>query len=209
MTQPICTSPLRARRLTGIILTATCALSLASCVSFGAKAPPSLLVLTASQSVAVGTAKSGDPATALVVLMPEVPRKLDTNRVPVQIDTSSIAYLKDAVWADKPARLMQLLLGETIAAKNGRLILGEVDAGSKAQQYLSGSLTEFGLDSARNEAVVAYDAVKLVRGKEVEKRRFEVRRPVAAIEPGAAGSALNAAANDVAGQVADWLRVKT
>jgi cholesterol transport system auxiliary component len=206
MTQPIQNPPHRARALTGAILAATFAFSLASCVSFGAKAPPSLLVLTASQTVAAGTAKSGDPATALVVLMPEVPRKLDTNRVPVQIDVSSIAYLKDAVWADKPARLMQLLLGETIAAKNGRLVLGEVDAGGKAQQYLSGSLTEFGLDSARNEAVVVYDAVKLVRGKEVQKRRFEVRRPVAAIEPAAAGSALNAAANDVTAQVADWLK---
>jgi cholesterol transport system auxiliary component len=188
------------------LLTASAALSLTSCVSFGAKPPPSLLVLTANQTVAAGTMKSGDPASALVVLIPDVPRKLDTNRVPVQINGSSIAYLKDAVWADKPARLMQSLLTEAIAAKNGRLVLGEVDAGGKAQQYLSGSLTEFGLDSARNEAVVIYDAVKLYRGKEVEKRRFEARRPVIAIEPSYAGNALNLAANDVAGQVADWMK---
>ncbi len=196
----------RKRAISSAVLSSGLALLLASCVSFGAKAPPALLVLTAGQMVAAGTIKSGDPATALVVLIPEVPRKLDTNRVPVQINNSSIAYLKDAVWADKPARLMQLLFSETIAAKNGRLVLGEVDAGGKAQQYLSGSLTEFGLDASRNEAVVVYDAVKLVRGNPVEKRRFEVRRSVTEITPGAAGNALNAAANDVAIQVADWMK---
>jgi cholesterol transport system auxiliary component len=181
------------------------ALSLGACVSFGGKAPPSLLVLTAANGVANGTAKSGASSEALIVLLPEAPRKLDSNRVPVQIDDSSIAYLKDAVWADKPSRLMQLLLMETIAAKSGRLVLNETDAGGKATQYLSGSLLEFGVDASTTEAVVVYDAVKLVRGQSVEKKRFEARRPVSAVEPGPAGIALNAAANDVAVQVSDWI----
>lgn len=196
----------RMRTITHSTLTVVFAALLASCVSFGAKAPPSLLVLTARQMIPSGTVRIGDPATALVVLVPEVPRKLDTNRVPVHITISSVAYLKDAVWADKPARLMQLLLSETIAAKNNQLVLSEVDAGGKAQYYLSGSLIEFGLDEARGEAIVVFDAVKLVRGKEVAKRRFEIRRAVTAMVPSAAGSALNAAANDVAIQVADWMR---
>lgn len=181
------------------------ALSLGACVSFGGKAPPSLLVLTAANSVANGTAKSGASSEALIVLLPEAPRKLGSNRVPVQIDDSSIAYLKDAVWADKPSRLMQLLLMETIAAKSGRLVLNETDAGGNATQYLSGSLLEFGVDASASEAVVVYDAVRLVRGQTVEKKRFEARRPVSAVEPGPAGIALNAAANDVAVQVSDWI----
>lgn len=180
-------------------------LSLGACVSFGGKAPPSLLVLTAANSVANGTAKRGASNEALIVLLPEAPRKLDSNRVPVQIDDSSIAYLKDAVWADKPSRLMQLLLMETIAAKTGRLVLNETDAGGKATQYLSGSLLEFGVDASSSEAVVVFDAVRLVRGLTVEKKRFEARRPVSAVEPGPTGSALNQAANDVAAQVSDWI----
>jgi cholesterol transport system auxiliary component len=123
----------------------------------------------------------------------------------VQIDNSSIAYIKDAFWADKPARLIQLLLTETIAAKTGRLVLNEVDAGGKAQQYISGSLLEFGVDAATNEAIVVYDAVKLVRGQPTEKRRFEVRRPVSEVQAATAGAALNQAANDVALQIADWV----
>lgn len=193
------------KKLRFAALTGTLALALGACVSFGGKAPPSLLVLTASNTVANGTAKSGASSDALIVLLPEAPRTLDTNRVPVQIGDSSIAYLKDAVWADKPSRLMQSLLMETIAAKTGRLVLNETDAGGKATQYLSGGLIAFGVDASTSEAVVVYDAVKLVRGVSVDKKRFEVRRPVTAVEAGPAGIALNEAANEVAVQVSDWI----
>jgi cholesterol transport system auxiliary component len=177
---------------------------LGACVSFGGKAPVSMLVLTADNVVAAGAARTAVVTDALVIQIPQVPRKLDNNRVPVQIDASSIAYLKDAFWADKPARLMQMLLVETVSAKSGNLVLNEVDAGGKATRYLSGSLLEFGIDATTNEAVVVYDMVKIIRGSATEKRRFEARRPVNAIAPAPAGAALNAAANDVASQIADW-----
>jgi cholesterol transport system auxiliary component len=177
---------------------------LGACVSFGGKAPVSMLVLTSDNVVAAGAARTAAVADALVIQIPQVPRKLDNNRVPVQIDASSIAYLKDAFWADKPARLMQMLLVETVSAKSGNLVLNEVDAGGKATRYLSGSLLEFGIDATTNEAVVVYDMVKIIRGSATEKRRFEARRPVNAIAPAPAGAALNAAANDVASQIADW-----
>ena len=177
---------------------------LGACVSFGGKAPVSMLVLTADNVVAAGAARTAAVTDALVIQIPQVPRKLDNNRVPVQIDASSIAYLKDAFWADKPARLMQMLLVETVSAKSGNLVLNEVDAGGKATRYLSGSLLEFGIDATTNEAVVVYDMVKIIRGSATEKRRFEARRPVNAIAPAPAGAALNAAANDVASQIADW-----
>lgn len=180
-------------------------LILASCVSFGAKAPPTLLVLTASSGVQSGAGQSGSPADALIILQPEVPQKINTNRVPVQIDDSNIAYLKNALWADKPARMMQNLLMETISAKTGRLVLNEVGAGGKAQQFLSGSLMEFGIDGSAMEAVVVYDAVKMVRGQVVEKKRFEAREAVTAIEPGPSGASLNRAANKIAGEIALWV----
>ena len=191
-------------RKSSLILLAGTAL-LAGCVSFGAKAPPALLVLTAANGVQGGAAQSGATSDALIVLIPEVPRKIDTTRVPVQIDDSSIAYLKDAVWADKPARLMQLLLMETLSAKTGRLVLNEVDAGGKAQQFLTGSLIEFGIDASSMEAVIVYDVVKVVRGQAVDKRRFEARERVVEVTPALAGAALNKAANDVAVQISAWV----
>ena len=199
MTQKCITSFRRYSCITGL------SLLLASCVSFGAKAPPTLLVLTASSGVQNGAAQSGSPADALIILQPEVPQKISTNRIPVQIDVSNIAYLKNALWADKPARMMQNLLMETISAKTGRLVLNEVDAGGKAQQFLSGSLMEFGIDSSAMEAIVVYDAVKMVRGQVVQKKRFEAREALTAIEPGPAGASLNRAANKIAGEIAAWV----
>lgn len=195
----------KARKLQRILIPVALVASLGACVSFGNKAPPSMLVLTAANIVSGGTARSANASEVLVILAPEVPRKLDTNRVPVQVDNSSIAYIKDAFWADKPARLMQLLLTETVAAKSGRLVLNEVDAGGKAQHFISGSLLEFGVDAMTNEAVVIYDAVKIVRGQPTEKRRFEARKKLTEIQATTAGAALNAAANDVAVQIADWI----
>ncbi len=179
--------------------------ALSACVSLGSEAPVSLLTLSADNSVTAGTSKSGAAKDALVVLAPEVPRKLDTNRVPVQIDAGNVAYLKDSVWTDKPAILMQLLLAETLSAKNGTLILSEVETAGKAERYLSGQLVEFGIDEGTMEAVVVLDAVHIRRGGVIEKRRFEAREAVSEIKPRPAGEALNTAANKLAGEVATWL----
>jgi cholesterol transport system auxiliary component len=43
-------------------------------------------------------------------------------------------------------------------------------------------------------------------GGAIETRRFEGRAPVAVIDALSAGAALNVAANDVAVQVADWIK---
>jgi cholesterol transport system auxiliary component len=188
-----------------ILVLSAAALTMSACVSFGAKAPPSLLVITADAKVADGAVKSGNAADGMIVLLPDSPRKLDTNRVPVQINDGSIAYLKDAIWADKPSRLMQLLLIETLSAKTNKMILSEVEAGGKAGSYLSGSLAEFGIDARSNQAIVVYDAVQVVRGKPLNKRRFEARESLSLAEPGPASIALNKAANKVAAEVADWI----
>jgi cholesterol transport system auxiliary component len=180
-------------------------LLLTGCVNLAGKAPPSLLVLTANKAVASGAQNSGNPSQALVVLIPDVPRKIDTNRVPVQVDASQIAYLKNAFWADKPARLMQQLINETIRAQSNRLVLTEVEAGGNAERMLSGNLMEFGIDASRMEAVVIFEAVKMVRGKPLQTKRFERRASLTAILPAPAGAALNQAANEVAADIASWM----
>ncbi len=180
-------------------------IALCGCVNLGTKAPPSMLVLSPAKMISSGAVHRGQAQDALVVLVPDVPRKLDTNRVPVQVDASNIAYIKDAVWSDKPAPLMQRLLTETIGAQTGKLVLNEVSAGGKAQHYLAGELVEFGVDARRNEAIVVFDAVQLQSGKEIEKRRFEARITIVEITAATTGAALNEAANMVAADIANWI----
>jgi cholesterol transport system auxiliary component len=198
-----------AQRSAKLLFVSAMACTLAACVNLGGKAPPSMLVLTPTKMVAGGTLQSGAAKDALVILTPEVPRKLETNRVPVQINNGNIAYLKDALWADKPARLMQMLIVETVSAANNRLVLNEEQAGTKAEQYLSGALLEFGLDSTTNQAVIIYDVVRLQNGKAIEKKRFEARINVIEITPAAASVALNDGANRIAAEIAAWLATAT
>ncbi|WP_337658657.1 ABC-type transport auxiliary lipoprotein family protein [Sphingorhabdus sp. Alg231-15] len=179
---------------------------LSACVSFGgAEPPPFLLSLTPETQVDAGAVRAGPRAGALVVQLPSTPQKLNNLRVPVQTSTTAIAYLKEATWVDKPARLFQGLLTETIAAKNNRLVLTSVQAQGKADTYLSGELVNFGLDGPSLTVTVTYDAVKIRDGKPVEKRRFEASENVFAAEAGPVGEALNSAANKVVLEVADWV----
>ncbi len=186
---------------------AAVALPLAGCISFGAKPPPSLLVLTAAQPVAVGATQSSAAARTIVVQAPAVPAMLATPRVPVQATPTTVAYIKDAAWSEPPARLFARLLGETVTARAGLVVVSSVQSIGDPSSTLGGELRMFGVDAASLNAIVTYDAT-LVRagGAAVEKRRFEARVPVAAIDGPGAGMALNQAANQVAGEVADWVR---
>lgn len=182
-------------------------LATSSCVSLGnSEAPPAFLVLTAQNSVKTNSINSSRAADAIVVLIPDVPRQLDTNRIPVQISDSSIAYIKDAFWSDKPARLMQELIAETITAQSGRLVLDDSQSSGLAQNKISGTLSRFGLDESGLYAIVRYDGIKLNSGGMIEKRRFEARRDISLIDAEQAGIALNEAANEVAIAIATWVK---
>lgn len=178
---------------------------LAGCISFGAKPPESLLNLTAARTVAAGTTINGDMTQAIAVVEPEAPAKLAVTRVPVQIDDTNVAYVKDAVWVDRPTRLFRRLLGETIRARSGRLVIDNDDAALTPTNQLRGSLIDFGYDARTASVVVTFDAVRDVNGTQVMTRRFSSTVPGIAAEAAPIGAALNQAANDVAGQVADWV----
>jgi cholesterol transport system auxiliary component len=183
------------------------ALSLAGCISFGAKPPPSLLTLTAAVAPAVGQDQRSAGAKSITIEVPVTPQSVATTRVPVQASATSIAYVPKAQWAEPPARLFARLLSDTVAARTGRVVLSSVQPVTDASAHLGGELRSFGLDATTRQAVVTFDAALLrVPGKSgLETRRFEARVPVATIDADAAGPALNDAANQVAAQVADWI----
>jgi cholesterol transport system auxiliary component len=178
---------------------------LSSCVSLGGKVPEQLFTLTPERSAAAGTGSTGAPSAALSVLEPGAPQRLAVTRVPVQITPATVAYLKEAAWVEKPSRLFQRLLSETIQARGNRLVVGESDVQYAAATKLSGELVDLGYDAASSSAVVRYDAVLQMPGGQVMTRRFESVVPGIAAEAAAVGPALNQAANQVAAQVADWV----
>lgn len=177
---------------------------LAGCISFGAKPPKALLTLTPARQIPVGQMQSSNAARSLVVQVPVTPASLATQRVPVQATPTTLAYVKDAAWAEPPARLFARLLSDTLTA-GGTVVVSGVQSVDSPAGTLGGELRQFGFDGATRSAVVTFDA-SLTRGGQstIEKRRFEARVPVAAIDAASAGPALNDAANQVAAQVADW-----
>lgn len=177
---------------------------LAGCISFGAEPPPSLLTLTASAAPGIGTSRTAAAGQAVTILQPRAPAVLNTIRVPVTSGDTAIAYVKDAVWVEAPARLFRDLLSETVAAKTGRLVLDARQFNLDPGIVIAGELRNFGVDSDTREAVVTYDAARSM-GEQVEERRFEARVPVSPVEAVPVGIALNSAANQVAEQVAAWI----
>lgn len=180
------------------------ALALSGCVSFGgkpSKAP--LLDLTPTAKVAPGSTGTGSYASAIAVIEPSADQKVSVTRVPVQVDPSTLAYLKDATWVDRPAKLFQHLVAETLRAKGGHLVL-EGDAGT-AQTRLGGRLIDMGYDASTQSVVVRFEAVMTGKDGKVETRRFENIIPGIAPKAGPVAAAINEAANEVAGEVADWV----
>lgn len=186
-------------------LTPGLAVALAGCISFGADPPPSLLNLTSAATIAPATSRVATPADALAVAPLTVPQELRTARVPVRTGGTQVAYVKDAQWVEPPATLFGRLIGETIAARTGRVVVDPAQLAFDPGLSLSGQLNAFGIDAATLEAEIVYDAVLSREAGRIETRRFTGRAPVAAIDPINAGTALNQAANQVATQVADWV----
>ncbi len=188
------------------LLIVAAALPLAACISFGAKPPPSLLTLDATSAPAVGTEKNSAKARSITIQVPSTPTSIAGARVPVQATPTTIAYVEDAQWSEPPARLFARLLSDTVSARSNMVVLSTVQSIADPSATLTGELRRFGLDATSREAIVTYDAA-LTRagGATVEKRRFEARVPVAAIDATNAGTALSQAANQVAVEVAAWV----
>ncbi len=180
---------------------------LSACVSIGVNSEPptQLLTLTAMAKAPSGTEVIGTSDTAIYIETPQSPQKLNVTRIPVQVDDSSIAYLKDGVWVEKPTRLFQSLLAETLRSRSGRIVVDRPDQIGTAATHLRGTLRNFGYDARSSSAVVTYDAIRDLGDGVIETRRFE--RQVGNIPANyvEVSNALNIAANEVAIEVADWV----
>ena len=177
------------------------ALLLGACVNLGAGTPPArLLTLTAETHAPAGATIAATPANAILVIEPVTPRELAVTRVPVAQGAGAIAYLKDATWVERPARLFRALLAETT-----HLVLEDDQGDAQAAIRLSGRLRTMGYDAASRTVTVRYDALRTGADGVITARRFEASEANIAPDAASVAPALNRAANVVAAQVADWV----
>ena len=184
-------------------------IALSGCISLGSAEPPeSLLTLSSTATAPAGSgAVTGTEGSegAIAVLTPEVPAKLDVLRVPVDVSDTEVAYLQEAIWIEKPARLFRRLLGETLRTRGGALVLDSDDTPTRASQFVRGTLLDMTYDARTSSVVVRYDAIRTSEDGAVQSRRFEARESGVAAEAAFVGPALNRVANEVAGEVAEWV----
>lgn len=189
-----------------ILLLAAAGATLSGCIRFGAEPPETLLTLSSTQPVAVGSAQNSAATRTVTIAVPTVPQSLASTRVPVQASPTSIAYVKEATWSEAPNRLFARLLADTLTTRTGHVVLTPNQSVADPGTRLGGELRNFGLDVATRQAIVTYDATLIRQGKaDVEKRRFEARVPIGEIDATTAGPAISDAANRVATEVADWI----
>ncbi|WAT19128.1 ABC-type transport auxiliary lipoprotein family protein [Aurantiacibacter sp. MUD11] len=180
--------------------------ALSGCISLGGIDPPDqLLTLTPSASVPAGAAAEGEVAAALAVQVPSVSQRLNVNRIPVTTSDSSLAYLADAFWVEKPAQLFRNVLAETIRSKGNRLVVNGGELEYAARTQLSGQLVDLGYDATTGSVVVRYDAVLESPDGTIRTQRFEESVSGVPADADFVGPALNEAANRVADQVAEWV----
>lgn len=175
------------------------------CVSFGPKAPKSLLTLTTTSTVPANAVRTATPTNTILVLTPTATAAITTTRIPVYDGASDLSYVKDSAWNEAPARAMQRLISETVTARTAKIVLDPRQFSTAASMKLSGQLQRFGVDPRAMQVVVVFDAQLSRSADTVETRRFEARAPLSEVEGHLAGAALNAAANDLAAQIAAWV----
>lgn len=198
-------------RYTSALILPLAALLTAGCVNIGNNKPPkNLLTLTSSAGPAASNDNkiSSQNKPLLLVVPPTVPAELKVNRIPVMTSPTTIAYLTDGVWVDLPSHLFSSLLAENIASHNHFMVVN-YRAATGAAYHLSGTLSAFGLDAVHHQIVVTYDA--FLRGSNnhrietVTSHHFEIRQAAPKQDAASVANNLNSAANQLAGQVADWL----
>ena len=180
------------------------ALTLSAC--FGGKdIPPTLLTLTSAAPAPASVRRAADPGEAITIDVPVIPKELNTTRVPALVGPTAVAYIKDLQWVESPDRLFQDLVQETVIRTTSRVVLDPRQSALDPGITLSGNLSRFGYDTQEGAVIVRYDgALSTAGGTRVETRRFEARVPADGTAA-TVGPALNAAANQVAADVAAWV----
>jgi cholesterol transport system auxiliary component len=196
---------LLARRLGGGALAVLATLALAGCISFGPKVPQQLLSLVPDNTAQVGPVSTGNTADAIVVLNPETDRTLDMLRVPVRVNASTVAYLQDIAWIEKPSHQFRALLAETLRTRTSRLVVEDGDIDAIGRTVVSGRLLAMGYDAPTQSVVVRVAIQRQEKGGAITSRRFEAVIPGVAAKAAPVAAALGRASNDVAAQVASWV----
>lgn len=182
------------------------AIALGGCsILGGGKAPATLFTLSSTAPDPGQITRSANAGQAVTITTPAIDKALRTNRIAVEVGPTQVQYVKNVQLVDYPDRLFQQLLAETVRRTTNRIVLDGRQSTLDPGLVVTGELQRFGYDSQSGQVVVQYDAAYSSEGG----ARVETRRFTASVSadgtPATVPDALNAAANQVAAEVAQWI----
>ena len=194
------------RILVGVAIAASLGgCSLSGLLGGGAKAPSQLLTLTPQAPDPGQIARTAAAGQSVTIAVPVSSKELHTVRVPVQVSPTDVQYVANLQWVDTPDRLFADLIAETVRRTTNRVVLDPRQSTLDPGVLVTGELQHFGYDAQTGQVIVQYDAAQSIAGgNQVETRRFTATIPADGTA-GTVGPALNQAANQVAGEVAQWI----
>lgn len=210
-------SKLPTSKLSGLALAAGLAASLSACgplVKLGDDSPPpSLFALRSAEPEGAETAPRALPSP-LLLTPPDTIAELRPPRIAVFTSLTGVSYLPASRWVDPPARLMARLLEDRLREASSGLVITPRQFEVGYNYRLNTRLTKFHVDARNGDhiarvrieaALLTAPSAKLPDQLVVGTRSFEAERPLASTNPKHVTENLNAAANDVATQLANWL----
>jgi cholesterol transport system auxiliary component len=194
-------------RLSRTFASVALALALPGCSMLlgGGKPPVTLQTLTPEAADPGQIARTAGAAQAVTIAVPSAAKELRTVRVPVQVSATDLQYVTNLQWVDTPDRLFQDLLSETVRRTTSRVVLNPGQSALDPGILVAGELRRFGYDAQSGQVIVQYDgALSTAGGIQVRTRRFTATAPADG-SAATVGPSLNRAANQVAGEVAQWI----
>ena len=99
----------------------------------------------------------------LRVQEPDAPRTIDTDRIALYPSPIEVKYFADARWSDRPSRLMQTLMVDTLAATGAFEFVGPDADGVSTRYALRSNLTAFhGIFDGGDRTIVVTLRVSLI-----------------------------------------------
>lgn len=196
----------RALLLSSVLLLAGCGPMVQ--IGSGKGARPQVLYTisapAAETPAAPATPTAIDSGRAVSVATPTTPGALQTVRIPVAVSDTEIQYVQGASWSEQPGVMFQRLVAGALVA-HGTNVIDLRSTGRTADRRLTGQLQQFGVDLRHGREVrISYGAT-LSAGATVYQRHFTSTRPIGSVNGSSVVVALNQAANEVAGEVAQWV----
>lgn len=178
---------------------------LAGCALLVPEPAPSVYDLTIGDAV---IAAAGATRSQILITEPKVLSSLDNDRIVVKPSNSRIAFFGAVRWSDRLPRLVQLYLSRAFAGTKGARAVGLPGDGLVIDHQLLFDLRAFQVETVGNNFVARVEInVRILNdktGRVISNETFTAATP-AKDDPVSAVSALNAALDDVAGDLITWV----